>query len=193
MSKKKRNPSVRGYTAPQAKGYSDAGASYQRRAMRGFNAQSGSPNEDINWNNDTLRQRSRMLFMSAPLATSAIKTSRTKVVGSGLSLKCDIDREALNMTPEQTKAWSRQTEAEFRLWADRKMNCDATGINNFASLQQLVLMSWLQSGDVFARVADGSLILPEEHPDPKQAVIDHIMDYFEKQHEEIEKNGKLLD
>ncbi len=35
--------------------------------------------------------------------------------------------------------------------------------------------------------------LPEEHPDPKQAVIDHIMDYFEKQHEEIEKNGKLLD
>lgn len=152
MSNKKRKTAARGYTAPQAKGYSDAGASFQRRAMRGFNAQSGSPNEDINWNNDTLRQRSRMLYMSAPLATSAIKTNRSKVVGSGLALKCDIDREALGMTPEQAKAWSRHTEAEFRLWAERRMNCDATGINNFAGLQQLVLMSWLQSGDVFALV-----------------------------------------
>lgn len=151
MSNKKRKKAYRG-RAPQAKGYGDAGASFQRRATRGFNAQSGSPNEDINWNNATLRQRSRMLFMSAPLATSAIKTSRAKVVGPGLTLKCDIDREALGMTPEQAKAWARQTEAEFRLWADRKMNCDAIGMSNFAGLQQLVLMSWLQSGDVFALV-----------------------------------------
>lgn len=151
-NKKKKAVASRRTAAPQAKGYSDAGASYQRRAMRGFNARSGSPNEDINFNNGTLRQRSRMLYMSAPLATSAVNTNRTKVVGSGLSLQCDIDFETLGLSPEQGKAWARQTEAEFRLWADRKTNCDATGMNNFASMQQLVVTSWLQSGDVFALV-----------------------------------------
>lgn len=35
---------------PKASGYSDAGASLIRRALKGFQARSGSPNEDINWN-----------------------------------------------------------------------------------------------------------------------------------------------
>lgn len=43
--------------APQAKGYSEAGASLTRRALKGFVPDSGAPNEDINRNNATLRQR----------------------------------------------------------------------------------------------------------------------------------------
>ena len=58
----------------RASGYSEAGASRTRRALKGFDAHSGSPNEDINWSNHTLRQRGRMLYMSSPLATSAINT-----------------------------------------------------------------------------------------------------------------------
>lgn len=135
---------------PQASGYSEAGASITRRALKNFKAHSGSPNEDINWNNYTLRQRGRMLYMSAPLATSAINTNRTKVVGIGLSLKPAIDRETLGLSPEAAKEWQRHTEAEFRLWAGRKDACDATGVNNFDALQQLALVSWLMSGDVFA-------------------------------------------
>ena len=72
---------------PKAKGYSEAGASLTRRATKGFIPNSGSPNEDINYNNATLRQRARMLYMASPAATSAINTNRTKVVGVGLSLK----------------------------------------------------------------------------------------------------------
>ena len=135
---------------PQAKGYSEAGASLTRRAMKGFKARSGSPNEDINWNNATLRQRGRMLYMSTPLATSAVNTNRTKVVGVGLTLKSSINRDVLGLSPEAAKEWQKRTEAEFRLWADRKQNCDAIGINNFDALQQLALVSWLMSGDVFA-------------------------------------------
>lgn len=118
---------------------------------------SGSPREDIDWNNSTLRQRGRMLYMSAPLATSAVNTNRTKVVGVGLTLKSSINREILGLSKEAAKDWQRRTEAEWRLWADRKANCDATGMNNFAGLQQLALISWLQSGDVFGviqRAAD---------------------------------------
>lgn len=134
---------------PQAKGYSEAGASLTRRAMKGFTPRSGSPNEDINWNNSTLRQRGRMLYMSAPLATSAINTNRTKVIGVGLTLKASVDRDLLGLSQEEAKAWERRTEAEFRLWASRKQHCDAIGMNNFDSLQQLALSAWLMSGDVF--------------------------------------------
>lgn len=134
---------------PQAKGYSEAGASLTRRATKGFTPRSGSPNEDINWNNATLRQRGRMLYMSAPLATSAVNTNRTKVVGVGLTLKSSINRDILGLSPEAAKEWQKRTEAEFRLWADRKQSCDAIGMNNFDGLQQLALVSWLMSGDVF--------------------------------------------
>lgn len=135
--------------APQARGYSEAGASLTRRALKGFIPDSGSPNEDINRNNSTLRQRSRMLYMAAPVATSAINTNRTKVVGTGLTLKSAVDRELLGLSPEAAKAWQRKTEAEFALWGGKKQNCDAIGLNNFAGLQQLALKSWLLSGDVF--------------------------------------------
>lgn len=135
---------------PKASGYSDAGASLIRRALKGFQARSGSPNEDINWNTATLRQRGRMLYMGAPLATSAVNTNRTKVVGVGLSLKSAVNRELLGLSPKSAKEWQKRTEAEFRLWAGRKQYCDAIGMNNFDSLQQLALVSWLMSGDVFA-------------------------------------------
>ena len=135
--------------APQASGYSEAGASTVRRAMAGFIPNSKSPIDDINFNNATLRQRSRMLYMAAPVATAAINTNRTKIVGMGLTLKATVDRDVLGISPDAAKQWQRTTEAEFRLWAGRKQNCDAIGMNNFAGLQQLALKAWLMSGDVF--------------------------------------------
>ena len=136
----------------QNKGYSEAGASHTRKALKGMRPNSGSPAEDINENLLTLRQRSRMLYMGAPIATSAIRTNRTNVVGNGLQLKSTIDYIALGMTQEQAEEWQRHTEAEFKLWAGNKRNCDATGINDFYGLQQLALVSWLTSGDVLGLV-----------------------------------------
>lgn len=138
--------------APKVSGYSNAGGSLTRRATRSFRPDSNSPSQDINQNNTTLRQRSRMLYMSSPVAASAINTNRTKVVGTGLTLKAAIDREVLGMTPEAAKAWQTKTEAEFLFWAGNRRNCDALGMNNFYGLQQLALKSWLMSGDVFAVV-----------------------------------------
>ena len=137
---------------PQVKGYSEAGASHSKRSLKAFQAQSGSPNEDINWNNSTLRQRGRMLYMASPVATSAIKTNRTSIIGMGLQFRSRIDRDILGLSPEVAKEWQRRTEAEFAMWANHKQNCDAIGVNDFAGLQQLALISWLMSGDVFALI-----------------------------------------
>lgn len=135
---------------PQASGYSEGGASTTRRALRSFVPSSGAPVDDIDFNNATLRQRSRMLYMSSSVATAAIDTNRTHIVGPGLVMQSTIDRSVLGISDKAAEDWQQKTEAEFRLWASKAMNCDANGLNNFASLQQLALKSWLMSGDVFA-------------------------------------------
>lgn len=144
------------------KGYSHAGASATKKSLKGFTVESGSPAEDINANNDTLRQRARMLYMGAPIATAALKRQRTNIVGPGLRLKATIDRDALGMTKEQAERWQRTTQAEFALWAQRKQACDATGVNNFYGMQQLVALSWPMSGDVFALIqrAESTALMP---------------------------------
>ena len=129
-------------------GYSESGASRSKKSMKGWTANSKSPQEDIDDNLDILRQRSRDLYMGAPLATSAIKTNRTNVIGSGLKLKCRIDYEYLGLTPEQAAAWEISTEREFTVWAE-SIWCDSLRLNNFYELQQLALMSWLMNGDGF--------------------------------------------
>ena len=131
-----------------AKGYSDAGASYLKRALKGFNAQSGAPSEDIDFNNATLRQRSRMLYMAAPVAAGAVNTNRTKVIGPGLRLKCAVDRDVLGISEDAARRWQKQTEAEWEMWCGKK-TCDALELNNFYELEALAFKSWLMSGDCF--------------------------------------------
>ena len=132
-----------------ASGYSEGGASTKKRSLKGLTGKSSSPNEDINWNQYTLRQRGRLMFMSSPIARSAIETQKTKVVGTGLNLHSTIDRDLLKLSPEAAKEWQRNTERQWRLWADNKENCDAIGMNTFAGLQQLAVTNWLPNGDIF--------------------------------------------
>ena len=90
--------------------------------------------------------------MSSPVAASAIKSNRTKVVGTGLNLKSSVDTDVLGLTPEAAKEWQRNTEREFAIWAGKRENCDAIGMNNFYGLQRLCLQSWLTNGDVFGLI-----------------------------------------
>lgn len=131
-------------------GYSEGSGSWQKQSLKAMIPNSRAPWEDIDSNNFTLRQRSRMLYMASPIGASAIKTNRTNVVGNGLKLQSNINRQVLGMTKEQAEEWQKKTEAEFELWASRKNACDATGMNDFYGIQQLALMSWLMSGDTFA-------------------------------------------
>lgn len=135
-----------------AKGYGQAGASTKKRALKSFNPSSGSPREDIDANNYTLRQRGRMLTMSFPIATSAVKTNRTNTIGLGLKLNPRPDKDILGLTQERASEWQRKVKAEFNLWAAKKQNCDATSVNDFYEIQQLCFYSWLSSGDVFVLI-----------------------------------------
>ncbi|MBP1926856.1 lambda family phage portal protein [Sedimentibacter acidaminivorans] len=130
-------------------GYSHHGASYSKKSLAGWISSGGSTKEDIDDNLSTLRERSRDLYMGAPIATGAIKTIRTNVVGSGLMLRPQIDYEILKMSDEEARAWERKAQREFALWADTP-HCDAERMNNFYELQQLAFLSFLASGECFA-------------------------------------------
>lgn len=135
----------------QDSGYDESGASHSRNAMRGWNASSKSPQEDIDRNLHTLRQRSRSLMMSAPIGVSALKTNRTNIVGTGLRARPTIDRKVLGLSEDEAKNWNRRTQREFELWAKSK-HCDTTKVNNFYEMQQIVCLSWLMNGDAVALV-----------------------------------------
>lgn len=129
-------------------GYSEGGASHTKRSMKGFTGRSESPKKDIEGNLNTLRNRSRLLFMNAPIATSALLTKRTNVVGSGLKLKSRIDHEYLGISEDEAERWERNVEREFGLWAE-SVHCDALRMNNFYKQQQIIFLGKLMNGDGF--------------------------------------------
>lgn len=131
-------------------GYSNHGASRTKKSLIGWNSAGGSAREDISDNLDILRQRTRDLYMGgAPIATGAIKTMRTNVVGRGLLLKPTIDREVLKISPEEAQEIEKKIAKEWALWAESN-DCDMARLDNFYELQQLAFLNWLLSGDCFA-------------------------------------------
>ncbi|MFU1797368.1 phage portal protein [Paenibacillus azoreducens] len=126
-------------------GYSHSGASQKKKSMQGWDSTSRSPQEDIGNNLKLLRERSRDLYMSGGLAAGAIKKNQSNVLGSGLSLKCQLNYRLLGITAEQAKEWEERTEFEFGLWAGAKI--DSTGLNDFYDAQRVMLTGWLLNGD----------------------------------------------
>ena len=130
-------------------GYSNYGANTTKKSMIGWNYAGGSWREDISDNLSILRQRSRDLYMGVPIATGAVKTMRTNVVGRGLMLKPTVDTETLKLTAAQAQQLEKEITREWALWAESN-DCDMARLNNFYELQQLAFLNWLTSGDCFA-------------------------------------------
>lgn len=136
------------YTGSSGMGYGRHGASYARKSLLSWISRASDADADIVENIETLRARSRDLYMGTPLATGALKTIRTNVVGSGLSLNAQIDAEFLGLSDDEAREWEANVEREWRLWAETTA-CDAERRQNFYQLQSLVILSALVSGDVF--------------------------------------------
>lgn len=133
----------------QASGYSEHGASRSKKSLAGWLTSSGAPADDIDRNVPLLRERSRDLFMGgSPMATGAVKTIRTNVVGSGLRLNAQIDWKYLGITEDAADELEEHIEREFSLWADSQ-DCDAARMCTFGQLQSLAMVSALVNGDVF--------------------------------------------
>ncbi|SFG29837.1 phage portal protein, lambda family [Duganella sp. CF458] len=126
------------------------GADKSRRSFRNWFTSGNSADDDLLPDLPTLREHSRDLMRNAPLATGAINTVVTNVVGTGLVMQSHIDSKYLGLTEDQAAEWQRQTEREFRLWAENRFECDATSTQNFYAQQELMFRSALVNGDVLS-------------------------------------------
>lgn len=123
------------------------GAKRDRRATQEWRTGSGSADADILPDLPALRDRSRDLSRNVPIASGAISTAVTNVVGTGLDPQSMIDRDVLGISDEQADAWQRQAEREWWLWA-ASQECDATRTQDFCGMQDMIFRSVLESGDV---------------------------------------------
>lgn len=159
MSRQKRRNSARSRMPPAAKnamprrfvntGYSGGGASLTKQSLAGYMPIQSSPQSDIDSNLSILRSRSYDMAINSPIGRGAIETSRSYVIGAGLTPSPKLDFRILGMTAEAAKEWQRKTLLEFKLWAD-DVSCDIYRKNNFWDQQNIAFVSSLINGDAWA-------------------------------------------
>lgn len=125
------------------------GGRRDRRPTSQWRTTRGSADADLLPDLEVLRERCRDLVRNSPIAGGAISTVVTSVVGTGLKLQSQIDRKLLGLSDDEVDAWQRNTEREWRLWAESQ-DCDITRTQDFYGLQDMVMRSTLESGDCFS-------------------------------------------
>ena len=131
-------------------GYSNHGASTTKKAMIGWQSTAGGVKKDIYKNRKKLIERSRDLYMGTSVATGALKTINTNVVGSGLKLKAAIDSETIGISDDEAAKVEELIEKEFELWSKDKI--DNLGTMNFYQVQELVFLTVLLNGECFIKL-----------------------------------------
>lgn len=122
----------------------DAGRRDNRR-IRSWRPGGGSPNVDLLYDLDDLRERSRDLERNSPLALGAIQSKTNGVIGTGLVLKSAIDLDRLGLDRKAAIAAQGEIEREFELWSK---DADFTGQLHWLDLQRLAYRSARVSGDI---------------------------------------------
>jgi lambda family phage portal protein len=134
--------------ARRAMAGSYAGASRDSRALGNWQVSHRDADSDLLVDLPLLRQRSRDLVRNQPLATGALQTVCTHVVGTGLRLQVRMDRGYLGLSDAAADAWAAHTEEEFALWAD-SLDCAVERNQTFYDVQELAFRSVLENGDCF--------------------------------------------
>jgi lambda family phage portal protein len=123
------------------------GGRHDRNATKTWFTAQSSADTDTIYDLKTLRGRSRDLVRNTPIATGAVGTMVSNVIGSGLALRPLPNYDALGMTEDEAEAWSEKVEREWRMWAE-STECDITRTQTFYGLQALAFRSMIESGDI---------------------------------------------
>ena len=130
-----------------ATGYGNYGANLSKNSLAGWLWRGGDADRDIGLNVQILRERSRDAFMGIPLASAAIETLDTNVIGEGLYPAPNVDGEALGLDETQTADLNKELADKFEWWACDPRECDFEGKHSFYTLQSVAFQSMLLSGD----------------------------------------------
>jgi len=128
-------------------GYGHYGANVTKNELRGWLWRGGDADADIGYNSQILRERSRDAFMGIPLASAAIETLDTNVIGEGLVPAPSVDGDFLGLSDEETAALNKEISDKWDWWADDPRECDFEQKYDFYTIQHIAYQSMLLSGD----------------------------------------------
>lgn len=121
------------------------GGRRDRRAMQNWYTQQSSVDADVLPQLPDLRSRSRDLSRNVPIATGAINTNITNIVGEGIKVKPQIDREYLGISEEKAEQLRKDILREYKLFMK---TADFRRLMTDSERQRLALRSCFESGDV---------------------------------------------
>lgn len=127
------------------------GGDRTRRVLKNWLPTVKSADAAMEYDLDTLRERSRDAVRSQPLAHGALHTLRSKAIGVGLRPIMRIDRELLRlrgveMTEKQATDLELAIESYWRVWTeDKRSDRQRTLPHNRQS--GLAFLSYLEAGD----------------------------------------------
>jgi len=124
------------------------GASTSRRSLKQFSVYGYDADSDIAYDLPTLRNRTRHLNRNNPIAAGALKTKLMNVIGKGIILQSQLDRDVLRMSDDDADLLEARIEREWRLFWHGKM-CHHAGILKGNGICSQVFRQVLENGDVF--------------------------------------------
>lgn len=131
----------------QASGQYDGGGN--RGSLMMYLPRAGGPRGDALPGLPSMRARSRDLDRNSPLASGALQTQTSNVVGVGIFPMARLDARRLRLDRERASEIELDLGFEYDLWADSP-EADDTGVQTAYEQQELVLRSTLLSGDCFS-------------------------------------------
>jgi lambda family phage portal protein len=102
-------------------------------------------------NHTRMRRNARDSYHDSPQAKAIVDRMADSVAGMALLLECSPIAEILGITPEQAKAWARDVENRFDLWArDKKQHRSET--MSFYQTQFMYQIFQHRDNDIFRRL-----------------------------------------
>lgn len=124
------------------------GGSRSRRQTKDWTPGGTDPDSILADDREDLVDRSLDLERNSPIARGALNTNVTAVVGTGLRLNAQVDRDVLGWSEDQAQEFEAQAEREWKLFSE-STECDHYRRHNFWQLTEIAFRSHLACGDVF--------------------------------------------
>jgi len=125
------------------------GASSRPTSLQNWYVSNQDPDSDIIMDLDTLRQRGRDLYRNSGIGRGIVNTYVDNVVGSGLVMQSNIDREFLGLSDEEADSIQSTIERKWRNYSESP-ECDIRRTKNFYEICNLAYLTAKQSGECFA-------------------------------------------
>lgn len=89
-------------------------------------------------------------YQNSGFIAGIVDQSSSAVVGTGLTLSCQPDVDALGWTEDAGANWARMVERRFYAWANTPRECDAGGRMSFGQQQDAAYKGWFWYGEILA-------------------------------------------